>query len=56
MREAVAADEMGDAVRNDARFAAPGASQDQQRTFGVRDGFALLGIQALQEIHLMESV
>jgi len=40
-------------VRNDTRFAAPCAGQDQQRTFGVRNGLALLGIQALQEIHLM---
>jgi len=35
-RDAMAADEMSDAVRNDARFAASGAGQDQQRTFGCK--------------------
>ena len=44
---------MGDAVRDDACLAAPRAGQDQQWTFSVSDGFALLRIQALQEIHLM---
>ena len=43
-RDAMAADEMRDAVRDDARLAASGAGQDQQRTFGVCDGFALLGV------------
>ena len=49
----MAADEMSDAVRNDACFAAAGARQNQQRAFSVINGFALLGIEALQEIHLM---
>jgi hypothetical protein len=40
----MAADEVRDAVRNNACFAAPGAGQDQQRTFGMCDGFALLGV------------
>ena len=44
-------DDMRDAVRDDARLAAAGAGQDQQRTFGVGNGFALLGIQPFEKIH-----
>ena len=43
--------EMRDAVRDDAGLAAARAGQDQQRTFDVRNGFALLGIQAFKKIH-----
>ena len=41
----------GDAMRDDAGLAAPGAGQDQQRPFRVGDGFALRGVQSLQKIH-----
>jgi ribonuclease J len=44
-------DQMGDPVGDDSCFAAAGAGKDQQRTFDMRGGFTLLGIQALQEIH-----
>jgi hypothetical protein len=40
----MAADEVGDAVGNHSRFATSRAGQNQQRTFRVGDGFALLGI------------
>ena len=36
--------DLRDAVRDDAGFAAAGAGQDQQRTFGVSNGFALLRV------------
>jgi hypothetical protein len=45
------ADEVRNPVRDYTRLAASGARQDQERTFGVRDRFALLWIQALEEIH-----
>ena len=50
-RHMVIANDAGDAVRDDAGFAAAGAGQNQQRTFGMRNGFALLGIEALEKIH-----
>jgi hypothetical protein len=38
------ADKVRNAMRNHASFSAAGACQDQQRTFGVSNRFALLGI------------
>ena len=43
LRVAVA-DEIRDAAGDDARLARAGAGKDQQRTFGVKDRFALLGV------------
>ena len=50
-RNTMFVDQVRDAMRDDARFAAAGAGEDQQRTFDVGRSFTLLGIQALQEIH-----
>ena len=50
-RHPLVADEVRNPVRNHTCLTASGACQDQERTFGVRDGFALLWIQALEEIH-----
>jgi hypothetical protein len=50
--DSVDRDQMGDAVRNDPGFAAPGARKDQQRTFGVFDRLALAGIQTSEEVHV----
>src|SRR6185436_8288430 len=38
-------------MRDHAGLAAPGAGQDEQRTFRVGNGFSLLGIEALEKIH-----
>ncbi len=38
------ADEVRDAVRDHTRFTAPGTGEDQKRTFGIGDGFALLRV------------
>jgi hypothetical protein len=50
-RHPAGGDQMGDAVRDDPGFAAACASQDQQRPFGVLDGFSLAGVQTVTEIH-----
>ena len=44
-------DEVGDAVRDDARFAAARPGQDQQRALGVLDGILLGGIKVAQDLH-----
>ena len=44
------ADEVGDAMRDDARLARARAGEDQQRTFGLENGFLLFGIEAGEEI------
>jgi hypothetical protein len=49
--DAMRFDEMGDAVRDDARFAASGAREQQERSFDVRDSRLLLWIQTLEKIH-----
>ena len=43
---------MADAVRDDARLAAARPGQDQQRAFEMFDRFALLWVEAGQEIHV----
>ena len=48
---AVGGDEMRDAVRDHAGFAAAGAGQNQQRPFDVGNSFALLGVETLKKIH-----
>jgi hypothetical protein len=50
LRMAVA-DEVGDAARDDACLAGPGACQDQQRPLDVEDRLALLRIEGLEEVH-----
>ena len=40
------ADEVGDAMGDDARLAGPCAGQDQQRAFGLENSFLLFGIEA----------
>jgi hypothetical protein len=45
------ADEVGDAIRNDARLPRAGAGEDEQRAAQVQDGFALLRVQFVEEIH-----
>ena len=42
--------QVGDAARDDARLAAAGAGQDEQRPFDVRDGLALGGGQVGQQV------
>ena len=44
------ADEVRDAVRDDARLAGARAGQDQQRAVGLKDSFLLFGIEAGEEI------
>ena len=41
------ADQVRDAMHDDARLAGTGAGQDEQRPFRMLDGFLLLGIQAV---------
>src|SRR5208283_1938041 len=45
-----------DAVSNYPGFAAAGAGQEQQRTLHMRDGRALLGIEADEEVHEKEGL
>ena len=45
-RHALDADEIGDAMRQDARLAGAGAGQDEQRSARRRDGAGLLGVEA----------
>ena len=47
-RDPAGADQMGDAVGEDARLAASRPGQHQQRALGGLDGPALLGVQPLQ--------
>src|SRR5215472_295687 len=47
--------DMGDSVRNDARFSAASAGQYQQWAFGVSYGLTLLRVQPLKEIHERDS-
>ena len=46
------ADEVGDAAGDDARLARARAGEDQQRPVDVQDGFALFGIEGLEEVHV----
>jgi len=46
-----AADEVRDAVRDDARLARPGAGQDEQGTLHPQHRLALLGVELIQEFH-----
>ena len=48
-REGLPAREPGDPVRDDARLAAAGAGQHEQRPLAHRDGFALRRIQVVEE-------
>ncbi len=50
-RHPTGGDQMGDAVRDDARLAAAGAGQNQQGTFAVLDGLALPVVESFEEIH-----
>ena len=45
------ADEVGDAAGDDARLAGPGAGEDQQRSVGVKNRFALFGVEGVEELH-----
>ena len=45
--------QMRNAMGDDARFAAARSGQQQQRTFDVRNGIALLRIETFQKIHEM---
>jgi hypothetical protein len=49
------ADEIRDAARDDARLAGARARENQQRPADVQDRFALLGIQGVQEVHVVAS-
>jgi len=48
-RDAEVADQVGDAVRENARLPRTGAGQDEQRPFAVGDGSALLGIERVED-------
>ena len=43
------ADEVGDAVGDDARLAGAGPGEDQQRPVGLLDGFALAGVKGFED-------
>ncbi len=45
------ADQMRNAMRDDARLAAARAGQDQHRAFGRFYCFTLLGIEAREKVH-----
>ena len=45
------ADEIGDAIRDDARLPRPGAGEDEQRPIAMKHGFALFGVQLGEEVH-----
>ena len=45
------ADEVRDAIGDDARLARARASKDQQRTVDLQDGFALFGVEVGEEVH-----
>ena len=45
------ADEVRDAVGDDARLAGPGAGEDQQRAVHLEHGLALFGVQLVEEVH-----
>jgi hypothetical protein len=42
---------MGDPVRNDASFSAPGAGKYEKRALSMLHRFALAGVQACEKIH-----
>ena len=48
-------DEVGDAMRDDARLARAGAGENQQRAIDVLDGAALLGIEGGEEVQPLYS-
>ena len=50
-RADVAADEVGDAVRDDARLARARAREDQERAVGLKNSFLLFGIEGGEKIH-----
>ena len=50
-RHVIRADQMRDAMRDDARLAAARAGQDQHRAFGRCYCFTLLGIETGEKIH-----
>jgi hypothetical protein len=50
LRVAVA-DEVGDAIRDDARLARAGAGKDEQRPITMQHRFALFRVQFVEEIH-----
>jgi hypothetical protein len=43
------ANEIRDTERDDARLPRSGAGEDQQRPFGMKNGFALFGIELVEE-------
>ena len=47
-RNVVLGDEVGDAVREDARLAAPGSGEYEQGAFVVQHGLALRGVQCIE--------
>jgi hypothetical protein len=49
--DAMRLDQVCDAVRDDAGFAASGAGEQQERSFDVPDSRLLLWIETLEKIH-----
>ena len=45
------ADEIGDAAGDYAGLSRPGASQDEERPFDVKNGIPLFGIERFEELH-----
>jgi len=45
------ADEVRDPARDDPRFSRSGARKDEQRAADMKNGFALFGVQGVQELH-----
>ena len=52
----VTADEVRDAVGDDARFAGAGAGEKQQGPFDMGDCFLLLGIETSEKVHSKTSL
>ena len=47
-------DNVRDAMRDDPGLAAACAREDQKWSFGMRNGFTLLGIQPFEKVHARE--
>ena len=45
------ADQVGDAVGDDARLAGARAGENEQRAVDLQHGLALLGVQFVEEVH-----
>jgi hypothetical protein len=49
------ADQVRDAVGDDAGLARAGAGEDQQRAVHLQHGLTLLGVQLIEEVHVQQT-